>query len=76
MTAFIDMDKIFLIFKLNTNTINIKLLVCSKQTEPKINITIKGNRIKQVELLKYLGSINKQRWNIIRSRYFYLRINY
>lgn len=46
-----------LTFTLNINTVKTKVMVCSKQNEPNINISLKGNRLEQVNQFKYLGSI-------------------
>jgi len=51
------MDNIFLTFKLNINMVKTKVMVCSKQNEPNINISLKGNRKEQVNIFKYLGII-------------------
>jgi len=51
------MDNIFLTFKLNINTVKTKVMVCSKQNEPNIKISLTGNRIEQINQFKYLGSI-------------------
>lgn len=48
-TVLTEMYNIFLTFKLNINTTKTNVLVCSEQTEPNINISLKGNRIEQVE---------------------------
>jgi len=56
-TALIEMDNIFLKFKLNINTEKTKVMLCSKQNEPNINISLKRNRIEQINQFKYLGSI-------------------
>lgn len=37
-TALIEMDDIFLTFKLNINTAKTKVMICSKQIGPNINI--------------------------------------
>ena len=56
-TALIDMDNIFLTFKLNINAAKTKVMVCSRQNEPNVNISLRENRIEQVNQFKYLGSI-------------------
>jgi len=56
-TALIEMDNIFLEFKLNINTENTKVMICCKQNEPNINISLKVKRLEQINQFKYLGSI-------------------
>lgn len=51
------MDNIFLTFELNKNTTKTKVLICSKQIEQNISISLKGDKIEQVNQFKYLGSI-------------------
>jgi hypothetical protein len=57
LSALSEMDNIFLKFKLNINTEKTKVMICSKQNEPNINTSLKGNRIEQINQFKYLGSI-------------------
>jgi hypothetical protein len=56
-TAIIEMDNIFLEFKLNKNSEKTKVMICSKQNEPNINISLKGKIMEQINQFKYLGSI-------------------
>lgn len=39
-TALTEMDKIFLTFKLNIIAVKTKVMVCRKQNEPDINISL------------------------------------
>lgn len=47
-TALTEMDNIILTLKLNMNTVNTKPMVCSKQNEPDVNISLKVYRSERV----------------------------
>lgn len=46
-----------LTFKLNINMVKTKVMVCGKQNEPDVNISLEGDRIERVNRLKYYGSV-------------------